>query len=163
LSTSGWTSGGTAINGAIICGGHVRFNRIIDGTSKTMMYGEMSWDVGPQEPWIVGSTTTTGTNNPGELFRAANGVVYNAKNIRYAINKKKYLDEEGNLPAGQLPDNPNSDYAPLTETSLGSYHPGGTHVAMCDGSARFLSDDTDVEQVLLRMASRDSEDIYESR
>ncbi len=68
-STSGWTSGGTAINGAILCGKGVRMAEITDGSSKTMMFGEMSWDVGPQEPWIVGSTTTTGTDNYGEKLR----------------------------------------------------------------------------------------------
>jgi prepilin-type processing-associated H-X9-DG protein len=123
------------------------------------MFGEMSWDVGPQEPWIVGSTSN---NGPDDEAGSSNGVVYNAKNVRYAINHKKYLDEEGNLPTGQDPDDPKSDYAPLTETSLGSYHPGGTHVVMCDGSARFLGDDTDVELVLLRMASRNSEDVYDA-
>ena len=108
--------------------------------SKTMMFGEMSWSIGPQEPWLVGSTTTTGSNVYGELLRAANGVVYNVKNVRYAINRKKSRDEEGNLPAGQNPDDSKLRLRPTPETSLGSNHPGGAHVAMCDGSARFLSD-----------------------
>jgi prepilin-type N-terminal cleavage/methylation domain-containing protein/prepilin-type processing-associated H-X9-DG protein len=164
-SNGSWSSGGTAVNGAIICGGKVKFSRITDGTSKTMMYGEMSWDVGMQEVWIVGSTVTPSDGSAYQLARAANGVPYNVKCVRFAINEKKYLPEgEIDLPAGQspYPDDPNSIYPALTETSLGSYHPGGTHVAMCDGAAKFLSDDTDVEQILLRMASRDSEDIYDA-
>jgi prepilin-type N-terminal cleavage/methylation domain-containing protein/prepilin-type processing-associated H-X9-DG protein len=161
--SSGWTSGGTAINGAIICGAKVKLSGITDGTSKTMMFGEMSWSVGPQQPWLVGSTTTTGTNNTGELMRAANGVAHNVKNVRYGIRVKKYGNDDGTLPTPAVSDDPASEFAPLTETSLGSNHPGGTHVAMCDGSAMFLREDVDVPAVLRRMASRASEDIYESQ
>ncbi len=156
-SNAGHSSGGTAINGAIYPASKIELADITDGTSKTIMYGEMSWDIGPQEPWIVGSTSRNGINDP---IGSANGVVYNAKNIRWSINARKYRDEDGTLPAGATGDDP--PYAPLTETSLGSNHPGGAHVGMCDGSAGFLRDDVDVEKVLLPMASRNSEDIYES-
>jgi prepilin-type N-terminal cleavage/methylation domain-containing protein len=160
--SSGWTSGGTAMNGVILCGIKVKLSGVTDGTSKTMMFGEVSWAVGPQQPWLVGSTTTTGTNNPGELMRAANGVAHNVKNIRYGIKVKKYGYEDGSLPAASVSDDPASEFAPLTETSLGSNHPGGTHVALCDGSALFLSEDVDVESVLRPMASRNSEDVSQS-
>jgi len=165
-SNTSWSSGGTAINGAIICGGNVKFSKITDGTSKTLMYGEMSWDVGIQEVWLVGSTVTPADASDYQLQRAANGVPYNVKNIRYAINKKRYLPEGAlptdPLPRNQNPDEPNSDFAALTETSLGSYHSGGALAAMCGGSATFLRDDIDVDQVLLRMASRSSEDVYQA-
>ena len=61
------------------------------------MYGEMSWDVGPQEPWIVGSTSRDGTS-PEQLI-SAHGVVYNAKNVK-VVNS-----EEGNsrLKGRQVP------------------------------------------------------------
>lgn len=157
-ASSSSASGSTAINGVIFPVSNIDVGDVTDGTSKTIMYGEMSWDVGPQEPWLVGSTS----NNIDDAFGSSHGVVYNTKNIRWAINFKRFRDETGALPAGEDPDIPTSNYAPLTETSLGSYHPGGTHVGMCDGSARFLSEDVDVELVLLRMASRASEDIYTS-
>jgi prepilin-type N-terminal cleavage/methylation domain-containing protein len=159
--SSGWTSGSTALNGVILCGTKVKLSSVTDGTSKTMMFGEMSWLVGPQQPWLVGSTTTTGTNNAGELLRAANGVVHNVKNVRYGINVKKFGNEDGTLPAAAVSDDPASAYAPLTETSLGSNHPGGAHVAMTDGSAFFLRDDVEVEGVLRPMASRNSDDVYQ--
>ena len=102
----------------------------------------------------MGSTSFEGD----DYLRAANGVVHNVKNVRYGINKKKFSQPD-DLPMmppfnDAIRDDPASDYAPLTETSLGSNHPGGAHVGMCDGSARFLQDDVDVEAVLLRMASR---------
>jgi prepilin-type N-terminal cleavage/methylation domain-containing protein/prepilin-type processing-associated H-X9-DG protein len=155
-ASSSSASGSTAINGVIYPVSNIDLGDVTDGTSKTIMFGEMSWDVGPQEPWLVGSTS----NNANDAFGSSHGVVYNSKNIRWPINGKRFRGEDGMLPAGEDPDSPTSHFAPLTETSLGSYHPGGTHVAMCDGSARFLSDDVDVPLVLLRMASRASEDIY---
>jgi prepilin-type N-terminal cleavage/methylation domain-containing protein len=157
--SSGWTSGSTAINGVILCGMGAKLSSITDGTSKTMMIGEMSWSVGPQQPWLVGSTTTT-SNNAGELLRAANGVVHNVKNVRYGLNVKKFGNEDGTLPAPAVSDDPASEFAPLTETSLGSNHPGGAHVGMSDGSSMFLRDDVDLAGVLRPMASRQSEDIY---
>jgi prepilin-type N-terminal cleavage/methylation domain-containing protein/prepilin-type processing-associated H-X9-DG protein len=167
-TNTSWSSGGTAVNGAIICGRGVKVSGVTDGMSKTMMYGEMSWDVGMQEVWIVGSTVTPSDESEFQLERAANGVPYNVKCVRYGINQVRYLPEgEQTLPPGASTnppsevDGPAPEFGALTETSLGSYHPGGAHVAMCDGSAQFINDDTDVK-VLHRMASRGSEDIYES-
>mgnify|MGYP001255430086 CR=1 FL=1 len=48
-SDASWSSGGTAINGPIICAGKINLGHVSDGTSKTIMYGEMSWDVGVQD------------------------------------------------------------------------------------------------------------------
>jgi prepilin-type N-terminal cleavage/methylation domain-containing protein/prepilin-type processing-associated H-X9-DG protein len=153
------SSGGTAINGVIYPLSNIDLGDVTDGTSKTIMYGEMSQDVGPQEPWIVGSTSNDG---PGNDVSSSNGVVYNTKCVRWAINFKRYRDDTGQVPAGEDPNNASSRYAPLTETSFGSFHPGGCNVAMCDGSAAFINEDVDVDAVLLRMASRNAEDIYDS-
>jgi prepilin-type N-terminal cleavage/methylation domain-containing protein/prepilin-type processing-associated H-X9-DG protein len=132
-------SGGVAVNGVIFPLSELNLGDVTDGTSKTIMYGEMSWDVGPQEPWIVGSTSLDDSY----------GVVNNAKNVRWPIQLKEYINEKG-------------EYVTcLTNTSLGSYHPGGTHLAMCDGSASFVSADVDV--IILRaMASRKSDEVYPS-
>jgi prepilin-type N-terminal cleavage/methylation domain-containing protein len=157
-SNASWPSGGTAINGPIICGGKLDIGDITDGTSKTIMYGEMSWEVGIQEVWLVGSTV----RDSSDFIRSANGAVSNIKNIRWEINRKKYGYEDGTLPDPSESDDPDSDFAPLTETSLGSNHPGGAHVGLCDGSSRFLSDDTDVVGVLRPMASRASGDLIDA-
>jgi prepilin-type N-terminal cleavage/methylation domain-containing protein len=141
-------SGGVAINGVIFPVSKVALGGISDGTSHTIMYGEMSWDVGPQEPWIVGSTSKNTTGDFG-----SHGVVYNAKNIRWPINQEPYLEPDGTEKSGRT-------YVPLTETSLGSNHPGGTHLGMGDGSAFFVRADIDIG-VLRRMASRKSDDSYE--
>lgn len=147
-SSSDGGSGGVAINGVIFPVSKVALGAISDGTSHTMMYGEMSWDIGPQEPWIVGSTSKNTTGDFG-----SHGVVYNAKNVRWPINQEPYLEPDGSTIASKT-------YVPLTETSLGSNHPGGCHLGMSDGSAFFVRADLDIA-ILRRMASRKSEDLYD--
>lgn len=147
-STSDGGSGGTAINGVIFPVSNISLGSITDGTSHTIMYGEMSWDVGPQEPWIVGSTSKNSTGDFG-----SHGVVHNSKNIRWGINVEPYLEPDGSMRAGK-------NYVPLTETSLGSNHPGGAHLGMSDGSAFFVKEDIDVA-ILRMMASRKSDDSYD--
>jgi len=88
--------------------------------------------------------------------------VFNAKNIRWAINSAKFHEPDGTeLPEKLSLPAESGGYSAWTDESLGSNHPGGTHVGMCDGSAGFIHDDTDVD-VLRKMASRASEDVYPS-
>jgi prepilin-type N-terminal cleavage/methylation domain-containing protein/prepilin-type processing-associated H-X9-DG protein len=138
-------SGGVSINGTIFPNSKLKMGMITDGTTSTIMFGEMSWDVGPQEPWIVGSTSK-GT----DPITSAYGVVYNSKNFRWPPNSRKFVGANGNIEAL------------MTNVALGSYHTGGAHVGMCDGSAKFVRDDIDVPGVYRRMASRASDDIYDA-
>jgi prepilin-type processing-associated H-X9-DG protein len=138
-------NGGVAINGVIFPLSNLDVGDITDGTSNTIMFGEMSWDIGPQEPWIVGSTARDGNAN------SSFGTVYNAKNIKYAPNERIFYDYETR---GKM-------QARSANASLGSYHPGGTHVVMADGSAMFIHNDIDVVAVYRPMASRDSGDVYQ--
>jgi type II secretory pathway pseudopilin PulG len=145
-------SGGTAVNGVIYPLSKHDLGGITDGTTYTMMYGEMSWEVARQAAWLVGSTSQDGLDR---LESSSHGVVFNAKNVRYPINSDKSGEPDG------APDIPGVVYVPLTEESLGSQHPGGTHVGMSDGSARFLKEELDVA-ILRAMASRKSEDMYDA-
>ncbi|TWT37627.1 hypothetical protein KOR34_25830 [Posidoniimonas corsicana] len=148
-------SGGVAINGAIFPLSNVKFSKITDGTSKTMMYGEMSWDVGAMQPWIVGSITGAGITDPKST--AARGWVHGAKNVMHPPGFAALHD-----PADVQPSATTRTNNPLTDASLGSNHPGGFHVLMCDASIQYVTNDVDLVAVLRPMASRQSEDIYES-
>lgn len=147
------SSGGVAINGTIFPWSNLDMGDVTDGTSNTIMYAEMSWDVGPQNTWLVGSSSMNG-GGVAQARSGSYGYVYNAKNIRYPINARRLIEEDGS-PTKDTP------APPMTDISLGSYHPGGTHVGMCDGSAGFVRDDIDLDGVLKPMASRASEDVYE--
>jgi prepilin-type N-terminal cleavage/methylation domain-containing protein/prepilin-type processing-associated H-X9-DG protein len=154
--------GGDAINGVIFPQSKLSFAKITDGTSKTIMFGEMSWDVAEQCPWLVGSTSRNGGDNREET--SSHGYVFNAKNIRWPINSAKMHEPDASEDPAKANTTPDTGgYSAWTDESLGSNHPGGTHVAMADGSAAFLREDVDVSGVLRRMASRASEDVYDSQ
>jgi hypothetical protein len=154
-TASSASSGGVATNGSVIPLGDFSSTGISDGTSNTMMFGEISWLLDPQEPWLVGSTSNNNLNGVFEPISSSFGVVWNMKNVRYQINQYRRIQEDGSPPA----------VAPVpyqTDQSLGSYHPGGCNVALCDSSAGYLSQDTDID-VLRALASRASEELFELR
>lgn len=129
--------GGQATNGAIVFGKGVNFKRVTDGTSNTMMVGEQSWlGVGPSRTWIVG------------VIGAAGGFTYNAENVYKPMNVA--FREDYGKPNGS------SGYG-NNDGSLGSSHPSGAHVLLCDASVQFLTDDTDLA-MLKAYATRGNED-----
>lgn len=139
------SSGGVATNGVVFPNSNIDLGDVTDGTSMTIMYGECSWDIGIQYPWIAGGLSWGNSSN------SAYGWVQNAKNIYHPINSKRFMA-----------DPTSADWNPivnLTNASLGSEHPGGTHVVMCDASVHFLSEDIDLEGAYRPMASRASEEV----
>lgn len=111
-------------------GRNTRFAEITDGTSKTLMVGEISWNIYGPRVWIVG---------------VSGGYVYSGRNVAYPLNSapRNIVSGSGGFTASF----PNND------VSFGSMHSSGTHFGFADSSVHFLSENTAIE-VLKSLASR---------
>jgi len=131
---SGNTQGGLACDGIIVHASKVitaaadaapvRPKDVVDGTSKTLMLLEISWD-GVQasfRSWLKGTQ-----------FQGSAGA---HRNVRYGMRLAAYTGANFNV------------------TGMGSNHPGGCSVVFADCSVRFLSEMVDTNTVLIPLASR---------
>jgi prepilin-type N-terminal cleavage/methylation domain-containing protein len=123
LATS---QGGIAQEGVLYQDSKVRLTDIIDGTSNTLMLGEMSWTSNNgYRTWIRGHCC------------AINDMV-SCRNVAYTINSTPYNGSNN-----------------FNSMSFGSMHGGeGASFAMADGSVRFLSQNVNMG-AYVATASRD--------
>jgi prepilin-type N-terminal cleavage/methylation domain-containing protein/prepilin-type processing-associated H-X9-DG protein len=135
--------GGMAINGALFVDSDLPFKRFTDGLSHTMLYGECSWDAGINMTWLA-ANDSLGTVEEGVW-------IFNGKNIANPINSLAFPE------SWALQSQTTVNYH---DVSLGSKHPGGCHILMCDGSASFVSESIELA-TLKAMASRASDEVYE--
>jgi prepilin-type processing-associated H-X9-DG protein len=148
-SSFGEFSGG----GVLFANGATSLKGITDGSSKTLMVGEisdfcvdpktglsMSLDGSYQNGWL------SGTKAYGTYQKYSGEPAYNVATIRYPVGTREY-----GLPGinSQGANNP-----------LRSPHPNGAVAAYADGSVHFLRADTDL-LALKRLATRDDGDIAE--
>ncbi|WP_425396481.1 DUF1559 domain-containing protein [Aeoliella sp.] len=104
-------NGGFATSGILYKDSNVAMRRITDGTSQTLLLGEISWDdANIYRVWTRGC---------GSEWCAS------CKNIVYSPN----LGEYTTFNVG------------FNDIGFGSNHPGGMHFAMGDGSSRFVSEE----------------------
>ncbi len=96
----------------------VKLSNVVDGTSNTLMIGEMSWSPGAITPTNIAGTRFRGWARGCEAT-ALNNVCGGAKTIRNAINAYS------NTLFNEMP--------------FGSQHTGGTNFSMGDASVRFLA------------------------
>lgn len=134
-------NGAYANNGVIYPLSKISYRKITDGSSNTMMLGEVAWlDAGPTRVWIVGASD------------GSNRFVYNSKNVAHPMrvaNRGAGTGAAADLATGFW----NSD------TSLGSEHKGGANVCFADGSVHFINEEVDLKEVLLALASRQAGEV----
>ena len=127
--------GGRAQQGAFQYPHGTRMGSFDDGTSNTLLLGEVAW-----RPTISGSDETgTATsfyrNWTRGIYVDARGVLtMTARNIRYPLNSQIALT--------------------WNNVALGSNHPGGANFALADGSVRMVHDAINM-QLYLAISSRD--------
>lgn len=113
--------GGHALQGVLGKNRWVKMREIIDGASNTFAVGEVSWDDWPRyRSWVRGSTLSDATTQGTTMG--------SAKNVIGSINS-----------------GPQTGW---NDAGFGSEHPAGTHFLLCDGSARFVSEDVQYELYL---------------
>ena len=121
-------TGGLASNGIMYVGSKTKFKDISDGSSKTFLIGEFSWNYRGSRTWIVGGSYTldTGLKPPAPDSYAYS---YSGRNLTYPLKSYPwYLDE-----------NFVNRNTPMNDVSFGSSHPLGANFGMGDGccSIRF--------------------------
>jgi prepilin-type N-terminal cleavage/methylation domain-containing protein len=124
--------GGLATNGVMYTGSRTRFKDVTDGTSKTFLVGESSYDSNGRRVWLVGSIS------PGDAW------AYSGYNMTHPLSS---------APRNKLI---NGSYVAVglgNDIGFGSLHTGAAHFGMTDGSVRFVSENTSLE-ILKNLASR---------
>jgi prepilin-type N-terminal cleavage/methylation domain-containing protein/prepilin-type processing-associated H-X9-DG protein len=129
-------AGQFATTGVLCINTQRRIAEITDGTSNTLLVGELSWNSAP-------TFREYGWTLPADWARSTSGmtdarVSYCCRNIRYPLEQMTLrLGVEGNA----------------NDVSLGSMHSGGANFLYADGSVRFLKKSTSL-QVLQAAATR---------
>ncbi len=101
--------GGYSIDGAMLWTTGAKMADISDGTSNTLLLGEVAWP----------SSGSSRMFTRGYYYDTRGTLLLLARNVYYPINSK-YT-------------------ATWNSQAFGSLHPGGSQFAMCDGSARFFA------------------------
>jgi len=129
-----------------------RMRDVTDGTSLTMIVGEQSGVVGNQDiraSYHGGWAGFTTAGRPSAMTGSPWGA--GVTTVRYPIN--------ADLTICNGTSGCNTTYD--LNTTLSSFHPGGTHGLLCDGSVRFLSQNMDMGILLMLSARSDGQVIGE--
>lgn len=126
-SYCGTTSRRFYTNGLLYVNSKIGFRDIVDGTSNVLMIGESHYN------------TTTANSSNGYYVGWASTPNLNSSN-RNPIN---ITAADGGINAA--PENPlSTDPRNSQSHNFGSFHPGGCHFALADGSVHFLSQNMDI-------------------
>ena len=155
----GWGVGGTTVGGVtlnIATGG--RIADITDGTSNTMMIGELS---GRDVLYRTGNQMISATTDTEAIWQAAfgGGAWVDPGNGQWKLSGRNF---DGSGTVGPCTINCSSarvKYGDPTQYSAGlySWHTGGAQVLMCDGSVRFLGQNINGATMAALVSARQGE------
>ena len=147
----------------------VSIKQATDGTSKTLLVGERTYQI---RAWMIGAYST-GAQDPPNSGRGGGSppdgpqpstAWFACKNVNdiALLNHDPftgcYIGHDNAL--GDRPQVPNTTPRTISVNNLpfGSFHPGGVNFAFGDGSVDFLNDNLDVK-LYLAMASRNGDEV----
>lgn len=151
--------------GMMVANKGVGFGNCGDGSSNTMLLGEMSGKLERLVPGTFSHVTASGTTHGWLMGTRVDGTppmldpsnttgddrVFNTVSIRYSINQEPF--------ANQLFPGMGSNVG--ANNPLNSDHPGGVNVSFADGSVHFLDQHTQLE-TLKQVATRDDGQVQEN-
>jgi len=137
--------GGYATNGMLYRNSSIRLTDVTDGTSNTLMMGELAWAPDKDIPGNPSGFTnqrrgwTQGTQTTGTSDHAS----YSCRNIATTIGTVGYR----------------SGAFLFNDSSFGSRHAGGCHFALADGTVHFLNENIDMSVYLAAGSRAGQEDL----
>lgn len=135
-------------NGVIFRNSKIKISRITDGTSKTLLVGEGKW-------WFK-----QGSNLPANTYMTWASSIRTADDISHPSTVTAAVYPINSPLVDFDPGQPYNDSLGASarmgtwSKTFGSYHPGGCHFALSDGSTQFLNEDIDLV-TFRRMGIRD--------
>lgn len=153
-------------NGCLFPNSKIGFRDITDGSSNTMMVGEISTyytttagvKYGGIQPnmrfsWLMGTNYTSGYTAGGTDARGMNWT-----HLRYGPNYKGATPVVGTNGIGAVLTQSTTAVDPGANHPLLSGHTGGVHILLADGSVRFISDSISLV-TLGRLAARNDDQV----
>lgn len=144
-STNCCSGGKAAKNGVLYLNSDTRFASMTDGTSQTMVVGEISDFLETQNGTKVDRRAgglhgfMIGASNSQKLRPGRDNRLFNMTAVRYKINRKSgWANGNGNCASEGICQNAS------TNEPLNSAHPGGVNALLGDGSVKYLNDNMDL-------------------
>jgi prepilin-type N-terminal cleavage/methylation domain-containing protein/prepilin-type processing-associated H-X9-DG protein len=144
-STNCCSGGKASKNGVIFLNSEMRFASMTDGSSHTMVVGEISDFLETLNGTKVDRRSgglhgfMIGASNSQNLRPGSDQRLFNMTTVRYKINRKSgWANGNGNCASEGICQNAS------TNEPLNSAHPGGVNALLGDGSVSYLNDNTNL-------------------